>query len=317
MPKKMKKNKLQLLQKSGAVTPKKNRDYESEIAMEFVKPEDIIIMPPKSTDVVEEVIENEEDIAQETQVTEVEVVEETPELTEEEKAALMQETSEDGQAKEEETEDERDERIKRAKSDLKDFRNYKRNMISKLPKAQRSKKIRSEKELTALVVNSKQSIYEKSNKSKMLKKYHVKPIYKEEFDRLYLEKSKRIVKMIMLFYPNPEVNPIPIEEVYWAIQNEVASQRKIYKDKKVKPFHKIEEFAFCDYLVWSTRYLFEMMYDYDDYTLDYLKDDCFRLSKQIYSRLNQKNAFGAERASIELMDYLLDKYSWVGESDND
>ena len=305
------------MQKAGALEPKKNRDYETEIEMDFVRPQDIIIMPPKSTE--KEALENkdveDEQVETETEVVEVEAP--TEELTEVEKEILTTETSEDGQAQEEETDDERVERIKRAKSDSKDFRNYKKNMINKLPKKQRSKRIRSEKELTALVVNSKQSIYEKSNKSKMLKKYNVKPIYKEEFDRLYLEKSKRIVKMIMMFYPEPEVNPIPIEEVYWAIQNEIASQRKIYKDKTVKPFHKIEEFQFCDYLVWSTRYLFEMMYDYDDYTLDYLKDDCFRLSKQIYSRLNQKNAFGAERASIELMDFLLDKYQWAGVGSDD
>lgn len=313
MAKKVKKGKILQMKKNGNIDTKSDvRDYNEEIKMEFVNPEDIFIMPTKSSEKEEaekaalakqieeenniEVIES--DIVTDEELEAVEK-DDTPVILEE---VHVPETEEEVQA--------RESRIEKAKRDPNDFRTQKALRIGKLPKRQRNAKIRTEKELINLLVSSKKEIYDKSNKSKLLKKYNVKRIYRDEFDRLYLEKTKRIAEMILMFQPKGE--PIPIEEVYWEIQNEITSQQKIYKNKEIKPFHKIEEFAFCDYLVWSCRYMFEMMYDHDEVTLEYLKDDCFRLSKQIYSRLNQKNAFGAERAAIELMDYLLDKYSWAG-----
>lgn len=314
MAKKIKKGQLLQMKKNGnlgAEIEVEPRDYNEEIKMEFVNPEDIIIMPEKSTkefittdveevETIDAVVETDEELARvnaENENNELVVLEETP----------VVETAEELEA--------REDRIKKSKLDPNDFRTQKALRISKLPNKQRTAKIKTEKELINLLVSSKKEIYDKSNKSKVLKKYNVKRIYRDEFDKLYLEKTKRIAQMILMFQPKGQ--PIPIEEVYWEIQNEITSQQKIYKNKNIKPFHKIDEYEFCDYLVWSCRYMFEMMYDYDEITLEFLKDDCFRLSKQIYSRLNQKNAFGAERSSIELLDYLLDKYSWAGVSEDE
>lgn len=314
MAKKYKKGQILQMQKNGNLGATEPRDYNEEIKMEFVSPEDIIIMPNKST---KDFIADEPDFIEVIETVEAEVE------TDEELELLVNDPENNAvvileEAPVEETEDEleaREDRIKKSKLDPNDFRTQKALRIGKLPKKQRSAKIKSEKELVNLLVSSKKEIYDKSNKSKLLKKYNVKRIYRDEFDRLYLEKTKRIAQMILMFQPKGQ--PIPIEEVYWEIQNEITSQQKLYKNKEIRPFHKIDEFAFCDYLVWSCRYMFEMMYDYDEMTLDYLKDDCFRLSKQIYSRLNQKNAFGAERSAIELLDYLLDKYSWAGVSEDE
>lgn len=307
MAKKIKKGQILQMKKNGSIgSNAEERDYNEEIKMEFVTAEDIVIMPDKSTKEEEETVVEEEVI----ELVEAEVE------TDEELAELANVTNEPVVFEEEiveDTEEEavaREDRIKKSKQDPNDFRTQKSLRISKLPKKQRTAKIRTDKELVNLLVSSKKEIYDKSNKSKVLKKYNVKRIYRDEFDRLYLEKTKRIAQMILMFQPKGQ--PIPIEEVYWEIQNEITSQQKIYKNKNIKPFHKIDEYEFCDYLVWSCRYMFEMMYDYDEMTLEFLKDDCFRLSKQIYSRLNQKNAFGAERSAIELLDYLMDKYSWAG-----
>lgn len=302
MAKKLKKNQLAKLKKNG-LNKDGSVDYDKQIEMEFVSPEDIVIVPEPSKG-------SDESVTNES--TEANSVEESD--TDGAKLELVSDnTATDSNDNEDTDVDEDDAKGKKKGKKEKiseDFRVQKELRIAKLPKAQRNKKVKSEKDLINLIVASKKEIYAKSNKDKMLKKHKVKKVYKDEFDRIYLEKAKRMAQMILMF--QEDKGNFPIEEVYWEVQNEITSLQKIYKNKKINPFQKIPEFEFCDMLVWSNRYLLEMMYDDGDYTLEFLIDDTYRIAKRIYAKLKHKNAFGAERASVELMDYLIDKYSWAG-----
>ena len=98
-------------------------------------------------------------------------------------------------------------------------------------------------------------------------------------------------------------------EVNWAITNEITGLQKVYKTLP-KPFVDIDKASYCDALVWSCRYLFEMIYDNDRYTLDYLKLDSYHLAEEMFDNLKLKNAIGMERSQIELMNYMVEKYAF-------
>lgn len=187
------------------------------------------------------------------------------------------------------------------------FRKKKNIEIAKLPEKVRKARIADKTELENLLVASKKEIYNRSNKRKAIKKGKVNKEYIQELDRLYLEKVKALANHIMLFVPAGRTIPMP--EVNWAITNEITGLQKVYKNLP-KPFVDIDKSSYCDALVWSCRYLFEMIYDNDRYTLDYLKLDSYHLAEEMFDNLRLKNAIGMERSQVELMNYMVEKYAF-------
>lgn len=160
--------------------------------------------------------------------------------------------------------------------------------------------------LELLLVTSKEDIVKNSGKLKALSKVKMNDDYKEAIEMLYLQKVRAMCKHILLFQESD--HKINIQEVQWAIKNEIFSLMQIYK-KNPKPFVRMTKESYCNAVVWSNRYLLENLYT-TDLSLEYLKQDCYNRAEAMYLKSYTPNAINCEKASIELMDYLADRYRW-------
>lgn len=191
-----------------------------------------------------------------------------------------------------------------------DFRVKKDLQINKLPNKPRTAKLNSPEEVATMLVASKKEIFERSGKTKAMKKAKLTKEQKLEMEKLFLERVELEAKFINMF--QPKGLKIPMYEIYWIVQNDIISGQKIYKDNK-NPFKSVTEFQFCDSLVWACRYLLEMVYTVE-YPLEFLKKDCLEYSEELYKRFKLVNgnvtAWEVEIASLDLMKYLIQRFRY-------
>lgn len=191
-----------------------------------------------------------------------------------------------------------------------DFRVKKDLQINKLPNKPRTAKLNNPEEVATMLVASKKEIFERSGKTKAMKKAKLTKEQKLEMEKLFLERVELEAKFINMF--QPKGLKIPMYEIYWIVQNDIISGQKIYKDNKT-PFKSVTEFQFCDSLVWSSRYLLEMVYTVE-YPLEFLKKDCLEYSEELYKRFKLVNgnvtAWEVEIASLDLMKYLIQRFRY-------
>ena len=191
-----------------------------------------------------------------------------------------------------------------------DFRVKKDLQINKLPNKPRTAKLNNPEEVATMLVASKKEIFERSGKTKAMKKAKLTKEQKLEMEKLFLERVELEAKFINMF--QPKGLKIPMYEIYWIVQNDIISGQKIYKDNK-NPFKSVTEFQFCDSLVWSSRYLLEMVYTVE-YPLEFLKKDCLEYSEELYKRFKLINgnvtAWDVEIASLDLMKYLIQRFRY-------
>lgn len=191
-----------------------------------------------------------------------------------------------------------------------DFRVKKYLQVNKLPNKPRTAKLNSPDEVATMLVSSKKEIFERSGKSKAMKKAKLSKEEKLEMEKIYLERAELEAQFINMF--QPKGLKIPMYEIYWIVQNDILSGQKIYKDAK-NPFENVTEFQFCDSLVWSSRYLLEMVYT-KDYPLEFLKKDCLEFSENLYTQYKlvkgNVTAWDVEYASIELMKSLIQRFHY-------
>ena len=191
-----------------------------------------------------------------------------------------------------------------------DFRVKKDLQINKLPNKPRTAKLNNPEEVATMLVASKKEIFERSGKTKAMKKAKLTKEQKLEMEKLFLERVELEAKFINMF--QPKGLKIPMYEIYWIVQNDIISGQKIYKDNK-NPFKSVTEFQFCDSLVWSSRYLLEMVYSVE-YPLEFLKKDCLEYSEELYKRFKLINgnvtAWDVEIASLDLMKYLIQRFRY-------
>lgn len=191
-----------------------------------------------------------------------------------------------------------------------DFRVKKDLQINKLPNKPRTAKLNNPEEVATMLVASKKEIFERSGKTKAIKKAKLTKEQKLEMEKLFLERVELEAKFINMF--QPKGLKIPMYEIYWIVQNDIISGQKIYKDNK-NPFKSVTEFQFCDSLVWSSRYLLEMVYTVE-YPLEFLKKDCLEYSEELYKRFKLINgnvtAWDVEIASLDLMKYLIQRFRY-------
>lgn len=191
-----------------------------------------------------------------------------------------------------------------------DFRVKKDLQINKLPNKPRTAKLNNPEEVATMLVASKKEIFERSGKTKAMKKAKLTKEQKLEMEKLFLERVELEAKFINMF--QPKGLKIPMYEIYWIVQNDIISGQKIYKDNK-NPFKSVTEFQFCDSLVWSSRYLLEMVYTVE-YPLEFLKKDCLEYSEELYKRFKLVNgnvtAWEVEIASLDLMKYLIQRFRY-------
>lgn len=204
----------------------------------------------------------------------------------------------------------RKEEIERTNRLKDDFRVKKYLQVNKLPVKPRTAKLETPEQVATMIVSSKKEINERSGKNKAIKKAKLSKEDKKELEKLFLLRAEQEAQMIKMFQPKGA--KIPMYEVYWSVQNTIVSLQKLYKENK-NPFQEISEFDFCDSLVWSARYLIEMLYT-EEYPLEFLKKDCLEFSEKMYGVYNlQKgsvNAIDAERASLELREQLITSYKY-------
>lgn len=191
-----------------------------------------------------------------------------------------------------------------------DFRVKKDLQVNKLPNKPRTAKLNNPEEVATMLVSSKKEIFERSGKTKAMKKAKLTKEQKLEMEKLFLERVELEAKFINMF--QPKGLKIPMYEIYWIVQNDIVSGQKIYKDNK-NPFKSVTEFQFCDSLVWASRYLLEMVYTVE-YPLDFLKKDCLEYSEELYKRFKLVNgtvtAWDVEIASLDLMKYLIQRFRY-------
>lgn len=191
-----------------------------------------------------------------------------------------------------------------------DFRVKKDLQINKLPNKPRTAKLNNPEEVATMLVASKKEIFERSGKTKAMKKAKLTKEQKLEMEKLFLERVELEAKFINMF--QPKGLKIPMYEIYWIVQNDIISGQKIYKDNKT-PFKSVTEFQFCDSLVWACRYLLEMVYTVE-YPLEFLKKDCLEYSEELYKRFKLVNgnvtAWEVEIASLDLMKYLIQRFRY-------
>lgn len=191
-----------------------------------------------------------------------------------------------------------------------DFRVKKDLQINKLPNKPRTAKLNNPEEVATMLVASKKEIFERSGKTKAMKKAKLTKEQKLEMEKLFLERVELEAKFINMF--QPKGLKIPMYEIYWIVQNDIISGQKIYKDNK-NPFKSVTEFQFCDSLVWACRYLLEMVYTVE-YPLEFLKKDCLEYSEELYKRFKLVNgnvtAWEVEIASLDLMKYLIQRFRY-------
>lgn len=191
-----------------------------------------------------------------------------------------------------------------------DFRVKKDLQINKLPNKPRTAKLNNPEEVATMLVASKKEIFERSGKTKAMKKAKLTKEQKLEMEKLFLERVELEAKFINMF--QPKGLKIPMYEIYWIVQNDIISGQKIYKDNK-NPFNSVTEFQFCDSLVWSSRYLLEMVYTVE-YPLEFLKKDCLEYSQELYKRFKlvkgNVTAWEVEIASLDLMKYLIQRFRY-------
>lgn len=191
-----------------------------------------------------------------------------------------------------------------------DFRVNKYIQINKLPTKQRTAKLDTPDQVATMLMSSKKEIFEKSGKAKVLKKAKLSKEDKLLMDKLFAERTRLEAKMITMFQPSGA--KIPMYEIYWIVQNTIVSLQKIYKNLK-NPLKNITEYAFCDSLVWSTRYLLEMVYT-ESYPLEFLKQDCLDYSQNLYTAYKLKDGkvdiFDVESATIDLMKYIIERFRY-------
>lgn len=204
----------------------------------------------------------------------------------------------------------RKEELAKTNKEKDDFRVNKYLQVNKLPQKPRTAKLDTPEQVATMLVSSKKEILERSGKAKAIKKAKLSKEDKKRLDILFLERCEMEAKYINMF--QPKGLKVPMYEVYWSVQNTIVSLQKVYKDSK-NPFKEVSEFAFCDSLVWASRYLLEMVYT-EDYPLDFLKQDCLEYSIALYKTYLMRNgvvtAFDVEEGTIELMKQLASRFKY-------
>lgn len=200
--------------------------------------------------------------------------------------------------------------LEKTNSQPKDFRVEKYTRINKLPQKPRTAKLDVPEQVSTMLISSKKEIFEKSNKTKAMKKAKLTQDEKLFIEKMFLEKVKVQSKFINMF--QPKGLKIPMYEIYWLVQNHIVADEKIYKNLK-NPFKHVPEFEFCDSLVWSTRYFLEMVYT-ENFDFEFLKKECFIRGRELYkeciSTKGKVTAYDMEELSVVLMQEMLDRYRY-------
>lgn len=199
--------------------------------------------------------------------------------------------------------------IEKTNSQAGDFRVKKYLQVNSLPQKPKTAKLETLEQVQTMLSSSKKEIFDRSGKTKVLKKMKLTKEQKIIFEKMFLDKVKLQAKMLMMFQPTG--SKIPMYELYWLIQNEIVALQKIYKTSK--NVMNLSEFEFCDALVWSCRYLIEMLYT-EEYPFEFIQKDCLELSKNIFRELKTEkdtiNYFDAEKASLRIVKEMFLKYKY-------